>query len=332
MSVPGRPVARDVIGRLPVRGVMRSVARWLATAIPVLLFVSALTFVLEQLIPGDAARLILGMNGTPSQYAALRHQLGLDQPLWTQYGTWLAHAVTGNLGTSVTSGAPVAQILGQRIGATLSLIVGALLVATVAGVGLGVVSALRGGKLGRLVDVISLAGVAIPSYWLGLLLITLLAVKLPIFPATGYTPFGQSPTRWFESLVLPVLTLGLSGSSLLAKQTRDAVWNELTKDYVVALSARGLSRRSIIWRHVLRNAAGPVITVVGLLVIGLLSGTVLVETIFVLPGLGGLAVTATTSHDLPVLQGIALTFTAIVLITNLIVTLGHKWLDPRVRS
>ena len=306
--------------------------RWLLTAVPLLLGVSALTFVLASLVPGDAAKSILGLNANPVQYHQLRQQLGLDQPLWRRYLHWLWRALHGDLGQSIQSSGAVSSELTGRLAVTLSLVVGAVLVAAVVGVGLGLASALRGGLLGRVVDVLSLLGLAIPAYWLGLVLVTFLAVRWEIFPATGYVPFADSPVRWFESLVLPVLTLAFSSAAPIAKQTRDGVLSELGKDYVAVLRARGISERRIVLKHVLRNAGTPVLSVVGLVAIGLFGGAVLVETVFVLPGLGGEVVSATSAHDIPVIQGVAVLFTGLVVIVNLLVELGYAALNPKVRA
>jgi peptide/nickel transport system permease protein len=301
-------------------------------AVPLVFGVSALTFVLISLVPGDAARAILGVEGTPQAYRDLRRQLGLDQPLWRQYWQWLDHALHGDFGTSIQSSAPVGHEIASRLTVTLFLVGGAALVATVVGVSLGVASAVRGGALARVVDVLSLLGLAVPAYWLGLVLVTLLAVKIHIFPAIGYVPFGQSPGRWFLSLVLPVSTLGFGGSAPIAKQVRDGVLTELGRPYVMVLRARGLSERRIVVRHVLRNAAAPVVSVLGLMITGLFGGTVLVETVFVLPGLGSLAVTATTEHDIPVIQAVAVVFTLLVVGVNLVLEMAYAALDPRVRT
>ncbi|MGN6606295.1 MAG: ABC transporter permease [Jatrophihabitans sp.] len=308
------------------------VIRWLLTAVPLLLGVSALTFVLASLVPGDAARSILGLNADPAQYRQLRQQLGLDKPLWQRYLHWLWRAMHGDLGQSIQSSGSVTSELGGRLGVTLSLVIGAVLLAAVVGVGLGLTSALRGGVLGKVVDVLSLLGLAVPTYWLGLVLVTFLAVRSEIFPATGYVPFADSPTQWFESLVLPVITLAFSSAAPIAKQTRDGVLAELGKDYVAVLRARGISERRIILKHVLRNAGTPVLSVVGLVAVGLFGGAVLVETVFVLPGLGGEVVSATGAHDIPVIQGVAVFFTALVVIVNLLVELGYAALNPKVRA
>ena len=308
------------------------VTRWLLTAVPLLLGVSALTFVLASLVPGDAARSILGLGATEAQYEALRSELGLDQPLWQRYVDWLGDALHGDLGQSIQSSGSVSSELGGRLGVTLSLVVGAVLLAGVVGVGLGLASALRGGFLGKVVDVISLLGLAIPAYWLGLVLVTFLAVSWQVFPATGYVPFAESPGLWLQSLALPVLTLGFGSAAPIAKQTRDGVMAELEKDYVAVLRARGISERRIILKHVLRNAGTPVLSVVGLVTIGLFGGAVLAESVFVLPGLGSAVVSATPAHDLPLIQGVAVYFTIAVVLVNLLVELGYAALNPKVRA
>lgn len=308
------------------------VRRWLLTAAPLMLGISMLTFVLASLVPGDAARSIAGANATPEEYQAIRDELGLDQPLPVRYWDWLTSALQGDLGSSMASGDTVWHQIQVRLGVTLVLVVGSLLVAAVVGVGLGLLSALRGGISGRIVDVVSLLGLAIPPYWLGLVLAAVFAVTWQVFPATGYIPFSDSPAEWFDSLVLPIVTLGLTSSAQLAKQTRDGVRTELNKDYVRVLRARGIPERSVIGKHVLRNAAPAIVTVLGLVMVGLLSGTILVETVFVMPGLGGLSVTSTQAHDVPVIQGIAVFFTGIVVLVNLLVEIAYAALNPKVRT
>jgi peptide/nickel transport system permease protein len=307
------------------------VRRWLVTAVLLVFVVTVLTFVLVSLTPGDAARRLLGLSASAQQIDHLREQLGLNASLPEQYWNWLSGAVQGDLGTSLLNGESVTHILNQRLEVTLSLIAGALSIATVVGVGLGLVAARRRGAVRRGVDALSLIGVAVPPYWLGLVLVAVFAVELKIFPPNGYTSIFDSPLEWAESLFLPIVTLGLGGSAIIAKQTRDAVLREMGRPYVIALRARGLTARSILLRHVLRNAAIPVVTVMGILVVGLLGGTILVESVFVMPGLGGQAASATGSHDIPVLLGVALYFTLIVVIVSLVVEIVYGVLDPRVR-
>jgi len=313
----------------------RHVAQWLVSSLVMLLAITALTFVLASMAPGDAARAILSSQSgsyTAQQYQQMRHALGIDQPLLAQYWHWLDGVAHGNLGTDLFSGQPVAQELNARLAPSLSLILGTVLVAGVTGVSLGIISALRGGVLGRAVDGISLLGLAIPSFWLALALAELLAVQIRLFPATGYTPLGASPAGWLRGITLPVITLSAGAVAFIAKQTRDSMAEVMSREFILMLRARGLSRRSVVLRHALRNAAIPVVTVLGLLLVGLLGGTVLIEDVFAIPGLGQQAVTAAGSHDLPVIVGVAFYFTVIVVIANLLVDLSYRVLNPRVRG
>lgn len=311
----------------------RVVGRWLLTAVPVVLIVSALTFVLTSLVPGDAARTILGQQATPAQVDALRAELGLDRPLPVRYWDWLTGVVLhGDFGRTISTRGEVIHEIGNRAEVTASLVICSLLLTVVLGVGLGVLSAVRGGRLGRLVDVVSLLGIAIPSYWLGLVLAALFAVAIRLFPATGYVSFTHSVPGWIASLFLPVLTLGLTGSAALAKQARSGMLDELGRDYVRMLRSRGVPERRVIFVHALRNAAGPIVTVIGLVFIGLVAGAVLIETVFVLPGLGSLIVEATRSHDIPVIQGVTVVLSVMVVVVNLLVEISYAVLNPRVRT
>jgi peptide/nickel transport system permease protein len=307
------------------------IGRRLALSLPLLLIVPTVTFLLAALIPGDIARTILGADATRAQYEQLRQSLGLNEPLLTRYLAWLGSALHGNLGTSLFWQQPVTSLLDSRLQVTLSLVIGSTAVAAVVGVVLGVMAALRAGAPGKIVDAIALTGLAVPNFFLGLLLITWFAVTLRLFPATGYVPVSQSPAGWLASIALPVITLAVPGIAVIAKQTRDAMHEALDRPFIRTLRAAGVPGRSIIGKHALRNAAIPVVTVTGLIFIGSLSGTVLVEMVFALPGLGGLVVQATTQHDLPLIQGVAVYFTVAVIVVNLLVDLTYSWLDPRVR-
>ncbi len=307
-------------------------AHRLLVSLPLILVVSAITFVLLSLTPGNVVASILGPTATRQEYAHLSAQLGLNEAIWTQYWHWLTQLVLhGSFGTSLTGGISIWGEIKSRIGVTLSLVIGSLIVSGVIGIGLGVASAVRGGVLGRAVDVISMAGLAFPNFWLALLLVSALAVSVKLLPATGYISPGQSPLEWLRSLLLPVLSLSFGTLAAIAKQTRESMLDALSRDFVRTLELNGLPRRSIVLKHALRNAAIPVITVMGLLFVGLLSGTVLVESVFALPGLGGLALSATQSHDLPTVQAVAVVFTLIVVVVNLLVDLAYGWLDPRIR-
>ncbi|HEV7146000.1 MAG TPA: ABC transporter permease [Pedococcus sp.] len=310
---------------------LRLVLRRLAWSVPLLLIASVVSFVFVALLPGDPARALLGQNATQEQVTAVREQLGLDQPLWEQYWNWLRGALHGDFGSSLFTHQPVTQLLNDRLEPSLSLIVGATLVATLVGVVLGVRGARRG-ALGRVVDAVSIVGIAIPDFWLGLMLIVLFAVQWSLLPPTGYVPFVDDPAGWLTSIVLPVVTLAVPATAIIAKQTRDAVSAAFDRGFVRTLRAAGLSDRSITYRHALKNAAIPILTVVGLVFIGALSGTVAVESIFAIPGLGRTAVQATSSADLPLVQGVVVYFTLIVIVVNLLVDLAYGYFDPRVRQ
>ncbi|SMD25011.1 ABC transporter permease [Kibdelosporangium aridum] len=309
----------------------RLITRRLLVSVGLVFAVSLATFLLQSAAPGDMARTILGDTYTPDAHERLRHQLGLDQHILVQYWHWLVNALSGDLGTSPISGLNVADEIASRLSVTSSLVICATLVTTIAGVALGVVSAVRGGRVGRAVDVLSLIGYALPSFWFALGMVTVFSVMVNLLPATGYVPLSSSPGEWFRSMILPVTTLALPGVALFAKQTRDAMLDVLSRDFVVALRANGVSERSIVFRHALRNASIPVVTLVGLTLVSLLSGTVFVESVFAMPGLGGLAVQATAQHDIRMIQGVVVVFTLVVVTANLVVDLVYGWLNPKVR-
>ena len=306
--------------------------RRLLLAVPLLFLVSVLTFVLVAFVPGDPAVRILGAGHTPAEYRALDRTLGLTQSVPVQYWHWLDHLFHGSLGHSLFSLQSVSSTVNQRIGITVSLVVGATLVSLVLGVGLGVLSVVVKGPAARLVDVLSWAGFAVPNFWLALILVEFVAVKGKLLPASGYVPFAQSPSDWLRSLALPVLTLAAIGVTGIAKQTRDALTEVMGREFTVALRMAGLSSRTVLFRHALRNAAIPITTSIGLFAVAMLGGTVLVEQVFVLPGLGSLAVQAASDRDLPVIEGVVVYFTLIVVVVNVLIDLSYAWLNPRVRA
>jgi peptide/nickel transport system permease protein len=326
--------ARGTLRALKVvanNSIVRVVVRRLVMAIPLLFAVSAVSFLLISLTPGNVAREILGDQATASQYHQLQLKLGLNLPIYEQYWHWVERALHGNLGASLYNDVPVVQAIDSRLPITLSLVGGALLVSLVIGVGLGVLSAVRRGIIGRIVDAVALIGFALPAFWIGVELIVLFAVTLKWFPATGYVSVGTSVGGWLRSLVLPVVALSLGGIAAIAKQTRSAMREALSSSYIQMAWANGASARSVYFRLALKNAMLPVITVLGVQGVFLLSGSVLVETVFALPGLGSLVVTSATQQDLPMVQGIAVYFTIIVIAFNLLVDLAYTWLNPRVR-
>ncbi|RJQ84217.1 ABC transporter permease [Amycolatopsis panacis] len=306
--------------------------RRLGTSIVLMFVVPALSFVLLAVTPGDPARALVGIEASQAQYEQARAALGLDEPLPVQYWTWLSKALQGDLGSSLFTKQPVTDAIGARLGVTASLIVGALVISVLLGVTLGVISAVRGGAVGRVVDTVAVAAFSIPSFWLGTILVVVFAVGLRWFPATGYVDLGESPGGWLASLVLPVAALATGGVAALTKQTRESMLDALGSEHIRMAWSTGIAPSSIVFRHALRNASLPVVTVLGWLVVSLLGGTVLVESVFSLPGLGGLAVSSATQHDVPMVQGVVLSFSIIVVVVNMVVDLLYTLLDPRVRT
>ncbi|MFJ9711653.1 ABC transporter permease [Streptomyces sp. NPDC101234] len=308
------------------------ILRRLALSVPLLLVVSAITFLLESFVPGNPARTLLGLNATQEQYDALRAALHLDRPVGAQYWLYLRGALHGDFGNSLFTDEPVLGLIGQRLPVTLSLVIGATGLASAVGILLGVYSATRGRLSRRLVDIVSLLGGALPNFWIALLLVAVFAVKFGLFPATGYTPFADSPGQWSAGLVLPVVALAIGGVAMIAKVTRDAMLTTLGLDYIRTLRASGARPASIIWKHALRGCGLPLVTTIGLTMIAFIPGTILIENVFTLPGLGTTVVDATNQHDLPVVQGVALTFTAMVIVVNLLVDVLYGFLNPKVRA
>ena len=310
----------------------RLIVKRLLWSVPLLLIASALSFVLLSLASGNPAAVILGPTASAAQLRQLTAQLGLNDPIWVQYWHWLDAALHGNLGTSLIDGQPVTTMLAPRVTISLTLVLGATLLASVLGVTLGVLAAIRGGPSGRVLEVTSVFGFAMPDFVLGLVLIEALAVAARVFPASGFVSFFQSPDAWLKSLVLPWTALGLGVMTIVAVQTRDAMREALRSPFIRVLEANGISRRSVLFKHALRSAAIPLVTVVGIVVVALLGGSVLIESVFALPGLGSALATAATQHDIPVVQGVVLYFTLIVVAVNLLLDVVYGQLNPRVRA
>lgn len=333
-AAPGRarfPAAARRM-RPPRHPVVSVVVRRLLLSIPLLFVVSAFVFLLTALVPGDAAYTILGPDARPEQYVELSRELGLDKPLPEQYWNWSSDAIQGDLGSSLVTGIPITDTILERLPVTISLVIGTLLVSIILGVALGILSAVRGGVAGRLVDVVATFGFVVPVFWLAAELIVVFSVKLGWFPVSGYTSFLESPSEWLLSLVLPVTALSAAAVAWFAKFTRDAMLEALSSTYVRMARANGIPESSIVFRHAFRNASIQVVTFAGMVFVGLLTGTVFVESVFVLPGLGSLVVAGVEGGDLPMVQGLAVVFTLIVVAVNLAIDLLYSLLDPRVRT
>jgi peptide/nickel transport system permease protein len=311
---------------------LRLIGRRLLISVPVVIIVTMLSFALLQLLPGNAAEALLGPQATPQEIAGLTKSLGLDRPFWDQYWSWVTGLFHGNLGASLTNGQSVTSLLNQRLGVSISLLAGALVGAIVVGGAIGILSAARPGILSRGLDLLAIGGLALPAFWLALVLVLLLSTKAKLLPALGYVAPGVSLGSWARFLVLPWIALGATMATTIAKQTRDAMSDALSAPYITSLRANGTPERKLIFKHALRNAAIPVVTIIGVLFVAALSTAVIAEQIFSLPGLGSAIVSATTNRDIQVIQGIALYLTVIVVIVNLLVDLAYGWLNPKVRT
>lgn len=311
---------------------LRLVLHRVARSVPLVLVVSAVTFVVESLVPGNTARALVGVLGSQEAYEKMRVQLGLNKPLWYQYLHYMLKLLHGDMGVSAFGGEPVAHLLAQRLPVTLSVVGLTTLFCAVVGVTLGVVGAVKGGPAGRAVDALSVLGLALPNFWVALVLVTAFSVNIHIFPATGYVSPTSSPGGWLVALVLPVIALGLGPVAIVAKQSRDAMKDVLSREYIRTLKGCGLSWRRVLWKHALRNASIPTVTVLGLVFVSALSFSVFVEEVFALPGLGSLAVQATTEHDIPVIEGVTVFFTLLVVVVNLFLDVVYALLNPKVRQ
>ncbi|MEU4046198.1 ABC transporter permease [Streptomyces antibioticus] len=299
-----------------------------------LLAASVLVFLALRLLPGDVAQTIGGIKATPAQVAAVRHDLGLDRPLAAQYGDWIGGVVTGDFGRSVLDGTSVSGQLAEKFAVTGPLAAGAVVLALAFAVPLGVLAAVRrDSRLGSAVNTVGQLGIALPTLWTGLLLVVVFAVQVPWLPAQGFPVDGWAePGQALRSLVLPWLTLALAEGAVLLRFVRSAVLDVLHQDWLRTARAKGRTRTSALLRHGLRNAAVPVVSVLGLQIAALVAGAVVVEQVFVLPGVGQMLITDVGNRDLDKVQGEILLLTGAVLVVGFLVDLAHRLIDPRLRS
>ena len=309
------------------RYVVRRVAAFAVT----LFFVSAVVFVVVRVLPGDPAELILGTEGNPETLERLRRSLGLDRPLPVQYVEWLAGAVRGDLGTSIQYDVPVGRLIVSRLPVTLPLTLLAASFMIAVAVPLGVYAATRYRRTADyLAMVVSQLGIAVPSFWSGLLLILFFSVQLGWFRSGGFEGWTSGVWPGVKSLLLPALALGLFQAAVLVRATRSAVLDVMREDFVRTARAKGLTERRVIALHTLRNALIPIITVIGLQLGQLMAGSIVLESVFALPGLGRLALGAITARDLPVVQGVTLFVAGSIVFINFAVDLAYVLVDPRI--
>ncbi|HKF76133.1 MAG TPA: ABC transporter permease [Candidatus Dormibacteraeota bacterium] len=309
-----------------------TILKRLLAVVPTVVVATLLVFSLEQITPGGAAEAAAGPTATPRQVAALKHQMGLDQPVPLQYVTWLADVARGRFGQSVINRQDVGAEIAQRLPVTLELTLAALLVALLVGIPLGILSAAR--RQSRIDGVVRSGtglGLAVPEFVLAMFAVDVFALKLGWVPPTGFTPLSQSLASNLQGLILPALALGSGAAAIVTRQTRGAMVEVMDSPFMRTAWALGLSRRQIYFRFALKNALISVITVIGLLAGALLGVAVLIERVFVIPGMGSMLVDGVTQKDFPVMQGVTVVFVAIVIVINLAVDLSYAVLDPRIR-
>lgn len=311
---------------------LRYLTSRLLSVIPTLFVVSVVVFGLQQMLPGDAATALAGEDMNQQVIAQIRKAYHLDEPIIVQYGLWLVGVVQGDLGQSLRNHVAVTQLIGDKLPATALLSVMAMAWALLIGVPAGIVSALRkGGWLDHLANVIGLAGLSVPPFWLGLMLILFVSVKLGLLPASGYVSPFQDPRAALESLVMPSFVLGMSVAAVMMRHTRSAMVTSMAADYIRTARSKGLNERLVVLRHGLRNALVPLITMAALQAGQLLAGTVLTEQVFTIPGFGRLIVDAVYTRDYAVVQGVVLVTACIYVGLNLIADLAYGVVDPRIR-
>ena len=307
-------------------------AQRVLAVIPVLLIVAVIVFSLIHITPGDPATLMAGDQALPEQIDRIKKKLGLDRPLHEQLGIYFADILRGDLGESVFSKFPVTTLIAQRLEPTLSITVVALSLAIIFGIPLGVLAAWKANSVtDRVVMIFAVLGFAIPGFWLGFNMIWFFAVKMRLFPASGYVPLSDGVLPWLMSITMPSVTVAFVSAALIARMTRSNMLEVLREDYIRTARAKGLGEMPVLLRHALKNASLPIITIVGLSLAGLVSGLVVTETVFAIPGVGRLLVDAVLRRDYPVVQGVILITAGMYVFINLAVDLTYAYLDPKVR-
>lgn len=307
--------------------------RKLLSGLLLLFVVASATFFLLNLTGQDPARQIAGQAASEEQVDVLRENLGLDQPVFTRYVDWLSGAIRGDLGTSWYTKQPVTELVGNALPATLSLVLCAVLVTAIFGAGVGVLSAVRrGGVIDRGLQIFSTVTQSVPNLLIAIGLVVVFAINLRWLPATGFVPFSSSPSQWAASITLPVIALALGGVASVGLQVRGSMIDVLQLDFVRTLTSRGIPRRHILFQHALRNAAPPALTTLSLMFIVLISGAIIIEKVFNIPGVGTLANISAGQGDLPLVLGVVVVTVVMVVIVNLLMELAQGWLNPKVRA
>jgi peptide/nickel transport system permease protein len=308
-----------------------AILRRIVTMIPILLFVSILLFFIMNILPGDAAAGIAGENMSPEQLEQLREDMGLNRPPHIRYLDWIGRVLRGDFGKSLLTKQPISEKLALRFPVTLELTLIAMIIAIIVALPSGIASSVkRNSPLDMIASVFSMLGVAIPPFWLGMLLILLFAITLGWIPASGYVPFFENPSENLIRMIMPAVAIGVTFAAEVMRQTRSSMLEVLDQDYIVTAKSKGLSGRIVIWKHALRNALIPVITVIAMQVGRLFGGAVIAETVFAIPGMGSEIVRGIVSRDYPVVMSFILIIAAIVVAINTFVDVIYIIIDPRI--
>lgn len=311
---------------------MRFYIRKLITLAATVLLVSVITFLVFQVLPGDPAQIILGVDADPHQLASLHHTMGLDRPVGERYLTWIKTTFSGDFGESLRYQRPVADILAERLPVTVSLALLSLGLVLVIGIPLGIWIAKQDGKyIAVWMSALTQLGVAVPSFWLAFILILVFSVTFRIFPTYGYVPWSEDPLGTLRSLFLPSLALAIPGIAVVIRYLRNTLLDQSRMDYVRTAKSKGQREKTIMYRHMLRNALIPVVTIIGLLIADTLGGSIVVENVFALPGLGNLLITSIGTRDLPLVQTLVLYIAILVVGINFAVDMLYRVIDPRIR-
>ncbi|MFZ4658929.1 MAG: ABC transporter permease [Caldilineaceae bacterium] len=311
---------------------IRYITRRLLEMLIVLFGVTVAVFLMLKLTPGDPATAILGVQATPAEVARVRQALGLDQPIYVQFGLWFANLLQGDLGVSYISKKPVLELITTRFPVTLELTIFAMLLAVIFGIPAGMISAARRyTPLDYTITSLSLFGVSMPAFWFAILLILLFSLYLGWLPASGYVPWRRGVWPHMKSMIMPSISLGLFLMGSLARFSRASMIETLVKDYIRTANAKGLARPVVLWRHALKNALIPTVTVLGIQFGALLGGAIITEQVFAFPGVGTMLLTAVNQRDFPVVQGLTLVIAVAFTLTNLVVDVLYTWLNPRIR-
>ncbi len=310
---------------------LRFIGRRLVTGVGLIATLATLTFFLLQFGSTDTARRIAGQSATEDAVQVVEERLGLDQPVLVRFWDWVVAALQGDFGLSWFSGQDVIEAVTSRMQVTVTLAVGSVFLTAIIAIVLGAFAATKRGWLDRAVQIFSVIGQAIPGFLVAMVLVLVFAIQLDWFPATGYTKPSESVPEWLLSIALPVVALTIGSIGGVAQQVRGSMRDAFERDYVRTLRSRGLSHRSVVYKHVLRNAAGPALSILGLQFVILLGGAVIVEQLFSIPGLGPLALSSTSQGDIPVVMGIVVITGVIVIIVNTLVDVAQAWVNPKVR-